>query len=319
MHLWGIDRLGWRGLAAGLCTGLILTVLGLALGHSFWAHGEDAPSAITAGPAVVLSLAKGGKVRGALLEFRDGKVRLKPDGESAERTFASGEVIDVDFAPEEPEAAPDPALRPVQRDPKSGSLDGHKAPDAQTKDEPKRTLADSFWKRRLAVEERRKRYMEFVKPRIEERLAPEERKRFHELAWREALLAPAERKELEILRQKLGLMDPDAVRKLISETMEEARQAQRMGTLSDFSESHLKRLRTATTDEERRRHIASVFAGARVNGPESVPPFKELAVILMRSTGAPPASVEEQVKDLRAMYELFCDEVERLDAPPRTR
>ncbi len=166
---------------------------------------------------------------------------------------------------------------------------------------------------------RRKKNLEFIKPRIEERLTPYERKRFHELVTREAKLTPAERKELETIRQKLGMPDSDAVRRLVGEVLNEARQAQRKGELAEYNDAHIKRLRTAMTNEERRRHIASVFAGTRVNGPKSVPPLKDLAVNLMRSTNAPPASIEEQVKDLRAMYELFCDEVDRFDTPIRPR
>lgn len=313
MHRYRIDRFGWCGLVVRHCVGLGLglTLLGLALGTSFWAHAEDASPTVSAGPTVVLTLAQGGKIRGALLEFRGGKVRIKPEGE-AERALASTDVIDVNFAPEAPAVAlvtPATGSQPAQVDPSK----------EHPTDEPKRPMLEPFLKRRQAAEERRKKILEYIKPRIEERLTPYERKRFHELVTREAKLTPAERKELETIRQKLGMPDSDAVRRLVGEVLNEARQAQRKGELAEYNEAHIKRLRTAMTNEERRRHIASVFAGTRVNGPKSVPPLKDLAVNLMHSTNAPPASIEEQVKDLRAMYELFCDEVDRFDTPIRPR
>lgn len=335
MHRYRIDRFGWRGLVVRHCVGLGLglTLLGLALGTSFWAHAEDASPTVSAGPTVVLTLAQGGKIRGALLEFRGGKVRIKPEGE-AERALASADVLDVNFATEEPAVAqvtPASVSQPAQGDPdqeppaeaptepKTGTIEGHQPSDAQPKDEPKRPMLEPFWKRRQTVEERRKKILEFIKPRIEERLAPDERKRFHELMKRETKLTPAERKELETIRQKLGLLDSDAVRRLVGEVLDEARQAQRRGKLAEYNDVHMRRLRTAMTSEERRRHIASVFAGTRVNGPKSVPPLKDLAVNLMHSTNAPPASFEEHFKDLRAMYELFCVEVDRFDTPIRPR
>lgn len=333
MHRYRIDRFGWRGLVVRRCVGLGLTLLGLALGTSFWAHAEDASPTVSAGPTVVLTLAQGGKIRGALLEFRDGKVRIKPEGE-AERALASADVIDVNFAPEAPAVAqvtPATGTQPAQVDPskerptdaptepKTGPLESNKPPDAQPKDEPKRPMLEPFWKRRQTVEERRKKILEFIKLRIEERLAPDERKRFHELMKRETKLTPAERKELETIRQKLGLLDSDAVRRLVGEVLNEARQAQRKGELAEYNDAHIKRLRTAMTNEERLRHIASVFAGTRVNAPKSVPPLKDLAVNLMLSTNAPRTSYDEHFKDLRAMYELFCVEVDRFDTPIRPR
>lgn len=336
----GGSNKAWSGLVAGLGVGLVLSVLGLILGSSFLARAQEDPTSVSAaGPLVVVTLEKGEKVRGALLEFRDGKVRIKPEGGAAERTLLPSEVVDLNFAPDEPvvaqtkptgdpiavpkaniqtKPAEKPKTNPVA-EPKDGPPEWPKAdPDVQPKDELKRPLWEPLAKRRQFAEDRRKKIMELVKPRIEARLTPDERNRFHELMPREPNLTPAERKELDGLRQKLGLLDPEASRRLVSEVMDEARQAQRKGGLTDYNDIHMRRLRTSMTDEERRRHIASLFAAARVSGPEAAPLFKDMAISVMRSANANPNTFEEQMKDLRAMYELFCEEVERLDAP-RTR
>jgi hypothetical protein len=319
MHVCRVGGSGraWGGLAAGLGIGLCLALLGLALGLSFLARAQEGSVSAGAatGPLVILTLEKGEKIRGALLEFRDGKVRIQPADGTDERTLQSAEVLDVDFDPEK-SVATQATNTGDPTDPKAITPPD---PATESKNEPKRPLLDSFHRRRQFAEERRKKIMELVKPRIEARLTPEERNRFHELMPREPNLTPAERKELDALRQKLGMLDPEAFRRLTSEVMDEARQAQRKGALTEFSDGHLKRLRSSMTDDERRRHIGSVFAATRVTGPDAIPPLKDIAVNLMRSTNAPTAGFDEQVKDLRAMYELFCEEVERLDAPQPLR
>jgi hypothetical protein len=163
----------------------------------------------------------------------------------------------------------------------------------------------------MTADDRRKRFWEFIKERADARLTPKEQERFHELAPREQKLQPNEKRELDELRKKMGLMDPELMRRMSHEVMEEAGQALRTGELSNYINAHLKRLSHAVTQEERRRHIFSIFAGAYVGKRDVKTTIHDTAINLMRSQKAPPGKLEDTFKDLRYMFDLFQSIVEK--------
>lgn len=312
--------------------GLILSVTGLFSGLSLPVNAQEPVAPVApGGPMVSIKLQQGETLRGALLECRNGWVRLQVEGEASERLYTIAEVAGFDFsapAAALPQTAPVPDVfapptsgSPVDQQPDAKGEPGQ-TPDLQTippKDEPRRPLLEPFFKRRPFAEERRKRMIEMIKQRSDERLTPEERKRMHDLIQKEGNLTPTERQELEQLRGKVELVELELLRQVISEAVGEARQAQEQGTLGDYVQKHLAKLGSATAEDERPRQIASLFAATYVGARDTTAALRGIAVAWMRSTRADPALLDEKVKELRVMYEVFVDEVERSEAPPDGR
>jgi hypothetical protein len=293
-----------RGLAGGLAAAVALLAFAGA-----GSAAEVLPAA-TPGPWVEVTLKDGGKkLHGFLIECQGGRLRLRPEGGSADEVLASAKIESLNFAASparqmEPPAKPEPPGPPPFPRKKEGDPKG---PDD-----------------RLPPGERLRRWKEFMKKRAEERLTPEERQRFADLVERARKdpkgLPPDDAQELLRLQRKLGLLvDPLSVLVLPQQALREARQAHKDQRMPEYVRSHREALRQATTDEERRKNLVALCAAAFVKQapPESwIRDAAEDLLARVPDSKVRTALVEEKVRELHAFWDLFEQDTERRGPRP---
>jgi hypothetical protein len=242
------------------------------------------------------------KIAGYLIGCHDGQLVMRLERGVGETVLEAGVVETVDFAA----ALPPPRPRPPKPLP---------APAPRT---------ELLY--RPGFQDRARRWKEFLRRRIEERLTPEEQTRFLELMERRrreafSTATGAEQEEFQRLQKKAGLMDPDSLYRLSHEALRGAAMAQRNGRLSEFLQAHREALSVAQTEDDRRRHIAALFAAGYL---QKLPPERFLRPIAEALASKAEARLRAQaaelaMQELQVFYEVFEDDVER-GAPkaPRT-
>jgi hypothetical protein len=280
-----------------------LLAAGFLSAASAWAALGAEPGAPPAGPWVEVTLRAGAeKIAGQMLDFRNGQLRIRPEGSSSEKTLEAAQVESINF--ERPPAPPEAGAEPAE------------APAAKSEGPPWKKDVD-----RPGLDERRPppglKWRNFFRKRIEERLTPEEQTRFAELMVKlrrdPKELTPAELDDLRRMQKKLGMLESDLFRRLVGEALKAALQARAEGRLHQHVQSHREALRAADTEEDKRRHVAALFAAAYLERSPQEVFIKEVAEALARPLlpAKKDLAVQALLPELEAFYEVFQEEADK--------